>query len=162
MAKYLQNSNDIEVNEISGTDNINFTFASGNSLATAITQNTNDIEEIKDAEVYSTSEVKTSKVWIDGKSIYRKVIDIGALPDNTQKAVASGVDFSTAFLVKMYGVCKHSSSNVCFALPFSNPSTLGYSIMLNIDSQNNVVVTTGTDRTEYTGYVIIEYTKPTI
>ena len=160
MAKNLVNGSNIEV--IESGNNISLDFTSGNSLEVAITQNTNDIEEIKDAEVYSTSEVKTSKIWIDGKSIYRKVIDIGALPDTTQKAIASGVDFSTAFLVKMYGVCKHSSSNVCFALPFSNPATLGYSIMLNIDNQNNVVVTAGTDRTEYTGYVIIEYTKPTI
>jgi len=160
MAKNLVNGSNIEV--IESGNNISLDFTSGNSLEVAITQNTNDIEEIKDAEVYSTSEVKTSKVWIDGKSIYRKVIDFGALPDTTQKTVASGVDFSTAFLVKMYGVCKHSGSNVCFALPFSNPATLEYSIMLNIDNQNNVVVTTGTDRTEYTGYVIIEYTKPTI
>ena len=39
-------------------------------------------DNIKD--VYSTDEVKTNKVWIDGKPIYRKVVDCGALP-NGQK-----------------------------------------------------------------------------
>lgn len=36
----------------------------------------NLIDEIKDAEIYSTDEVKTNKVWIDGKPIYRKVFTI--------------------------------------------------------------------------------------
>lgn len=116
------------------------------------------INETYKNNTYSTTEQVVGK-WIDGKSIYRKVIDIGALPDTAQKTVASGVDFSTAFLVKMYGVCKYSGSNVSFPLPFANPATLEYSIMLNIDNQNNVVITTGTDRTGYFGYVIIEYTK---
>ena len=127
----------------------------------AIVQNTSDIDNLVQAEVYSTDEVKTNKKWINNKPIYRKVIDIGNLPDNTTKSVASGVNFNNATLVKMYGICKHSSNNVSFPLPFSNPSTLGFSIMLNMDNSNNIVITTGTDRTGYYGYVIIEYTKTT-
>ena len=38
--------------------------------------NTSDIQSIKDAEVYSTNEVKTNKIWIDGKPIYRKTFVI--------------------------------------------------------------------------------------
>lgn len=140
------------------TDNIG-------DLDNLTTQNKSDlvnaINSIVDSEVYSTDEVKTNKVWIDGKPIYRKVINVGNLPNNTNKSVASGVNFNNAMLVKMYGVCKHSSSNVSFPLPFANPSTLGYSIMLNMDNSNNIIVTTGTDRTGYYGYVIIEYTKTT-
>lgn len=36
--------------------------------------NTSEIQIIKDAEIYSTSEVKTNKVWVDGEPIYRKVL----------------------------------------------------------------------------------------
>lgn len=36
MAKYMQNSTDIQINEVSGTDNINFSFKSGNSIDTKI------------------------------------------------------------------------------------------------------------------------------
>ena len=36
MAKYMQDSTDIKINEISGTDNINFTFKDGNSIDTKI------------------------------------------------------------------------------------------------------------------------------
>lgn len=34
----------------------------------------NAINELKNGEVYSTSEVKTNKVWIDGNPIYRIVV----------------------------------------------------------------------------------------
>lgn len=34
-------------------------------------------------EIYSTTEVKTNKVWIDGKPIYRKVFEINNPTDNT-------------------------------------------------------------------------------
>lgn len=33
----------------------------------------NAINELKDAEIFSTTEVKTNKVWIDGKPIYRRI-----------------------------------------------------------------------------------------
>ena len=36
MAKYMQDSTDIQINEISGTDNINFSFKNGNSIDTKI------------------------------------------------------------------------------------------------------------------------------
>lgn len=36
MAKYMQDSTDIQINEVSGTDNINFSFKDGNSIDTKI------------------------------------------------------------------------------------------------------------------------------
>lgn len=36
MAKYMQDSTDIQINKVSGTDNINFSFKSGNSIDTKI------------------------------------------------------------------------------------------------------------------------------
>ena len=36
MARYMQDSTDIKINEVSGTDNINFSFKSGNSIDTKI------------------------------------------------------------------------------------------------------------------------------
>lgn len=36
MAKYMQDSNDIQINDVSGTDNINFSFKNGNSIDTKI------------------------------------------------------------------------------------------------------------------------------
>ena len=40
---------------------------------------------------YSTNEQNTGVKWIDGKYIYRKVIDMGTLPNNTAKIVNTGI-----------------------------------------------------------------------
>jgi len=44
-------------------------------------------EEIEDFDKYSTNEVKTNKIWIDGKPIYRKVVIFTEnIPAKTWKA----------------------------------------------------------------------------
>ena len=45
-------------------------------LSDQVDLNTSDIQDIKDGEVYSTNEIKTNKIWINGKPIYRKVFDV--------------------------------------------------------------------------------------
>lgn len=87
MAKYMQDSTDIQINEISGTDNINFSFKSGNSIDTKIgdltqlntTNKNNLVEAINEAKLenYSTTETVIGK-WIDNKPLYRKVLNIGS------------------------------------------------------------------------------------
>lgn len=46
----------------------------------------NNFNKLKDNiyEIYSTEEVKTCSTWIDGKPIYRKVIEIDSLPNDTE------------------------------------------------------------------------------
>lgn len=155
-----QNSEIADVNKINDTD-MNEIKTVVNNNATETSTNSTNIANIINAEVYSTTEVKTNSVWIDGKPIYRKVIDIGNLPNNSSKSIATGIDFNYATLVKLYGFAKFSSNNICFPLPLASPAVLGYAIMINVDNSNNVVVSTGTDRSSYSGYVIIEYTKTT-
>lgn len=47
----------------------------GSTEAQEVTNAVNTIEAfVSNAEVYSTTEVKTNKTWIDGKPIYRKVV----------------------------------------------------------------------------------------
>lgn len=40
---------------------------------------------------YSSEEINTGKTWIDGKTIYRKVISIGNLPNNTTSLSPHGI-----------------------------------------------------------------------
>lgn len=55
-------------------------------LSEKVEKNSSDIQKIKDAEIYSTNEVKTNKIWIDGKPIYRKVLEFNNVPTGlTQK-----------------------------------------------------------------------------
>lgn len=82
MAKYMQDSTDIQINEVSGTDNINFTFKSGNSIDTKIgdlaqletTDKSNlvsAINEVNNKFNYSTEEqvIGTDE---NGKPIYKR------------------------------------------------------------------------------------------
>lgn len=57
----------------------------------------NTKKEITDAEVYSTTEVKTNKVWIDGKPMYRKVVEIPSFVIGVTTNIAhniSDIDFA--------------------------------------------------------------------
>lgn len=50
MAKYMQDSTDIQINEVSGTDNINFTFKNGNSLQQEINNINTNIGNLNDLQ----------------------------------------------------------------------------------------------------------------
>lgn len=105
---------------------------------------------------YSTDEVDTLLLWVDGKKIYRKVIDVGALPNSTTKQVAHGITYDT--VISLSGICSNSD-NVYLPLP-AVATASQYAIELSIDV-TNVVITTAQDRSAFSGYVVVEYTKDT-
>lgn len=104
---------------------------------------------------YSTEEILTGKTWIDGKPIYRKVVDIGNLPNATTKDVAHNIS-NFGQLVKVYGVWYEGTWYN--PLPSAGTSSAGASITVNVNA-TYVRVQTGTNRSSSTGVVTIEYTK---
>ena len=104
---------------------------------------------------YSTEEHLTGRKWIDGKDIYRKVVDVGALPNDTTKQVAHSITYDA--IVSLTGICSNSD-NAFLPMPAVATSS-AYAIELSIDI-TNVVITTAQDRSAFSGYVILEYTKP--
>lgn len=105
---------------------------------------------------YSSSEVATSYKWVDGKTIYKKTISIGSLPNNNTKNVAHGIT-GLQTVVSMFGAA--ISSGLTFPIPSArsnNPqiASIGLWIM-----PTEVVVEAGDNRTSYIGYVTIFYTK---
>lgn len=108
---------------------------------------------------YSTSETDTGQRWIDGKTIYRKVINFGALGDTTTKSVNHGIS-SISQVTRLYAISYNTVANPknWGMIPNANP-TAQYSMALWIDS-SKVSIKTGDDRTYQTPtYVIVEYTK---
>ena len=98
---------------------------------------------------YSTTEQALGIKWIDGKDIYRKVVDFGALPNLTTKTVSSGL--TNVNITRIYGIA--CASVAIIPLPYSNEVTLYF-------SNNNVCVATNDDFSNYEqSYVVIEYTK---
>lgn len=104
---------------------------------------------------YSTTEQNTGRLWIDGKTIYRKVINLGSLPNATPGSVAHGIS-NLSTVVSLSGFA--TNGTVFLPLPLARYNNFASQIGLYAD-KTNVVVEPGNDRTAYTGYVIMEYTK---
>ena len=106
---------------------------------------------------YSTSEIRIG-TWINGKPLYRKVIDCGSLPNNNIKTIATGLNFSTTCVAKKIEGIATYANGLSLSLPYPSAN---YPIYINIDSDNNISITTNIDRSNATGYVTIEYIKTT-
>ena len=113
---------------------------------------------VSQAISYSTTEQKTGGVWIDGKPIYRKVVDFGNLPNATEKLVAHNISNIDKY-THIYGVALNSSNENTYPLPFGYPSS-NNSIGL-IANLTNVRINTVVNLSPLYAYVILEYTKTT-
>ena len=101
---------------------------------------------------YSTSEVDTGFTWIDGKKIYKKTLNFGALPNNTVKAVAHGVTGMT-WLIDIEGSSYDGAARI--AIPYATTSPVWA-----YGDQTNITVATTSNRTNFsTTYITIKYTK---
>ena len=111
---------------------------------------------------YNTDEVETGETWIDGKPVYRRVVNIGLLPDNTTKTVTLGLSIDT--LIRISGGVKAGAGGF-LPLPFvSFDSSSDYSTWVSIDDNGDLVVTDNAafGTAGYTGICVIEYTKVTV
>lgn len=104
---------------------------------------------------YSATEQNTGRLWIDGKTIYRKEINLGSLPNAVPGSVAHGIS-NLSTVVSLSGFA--TNGTVFMPLPLARYNNFASQIGLYADT-TNIIVEPGNDRTAYTGYVIIEYTK---
>lgn len=130
-----------------------------NSIATA----TNS----KDSGIYDAVETITGQQYLPTfntntaanatyRSVLRKVIDFGALPNATSKSVAHNITFNTNFSVtRIYGAAT-DPTNTWIPLPFASP-TLANNISLEATS-TNIVIITGSNRTNFTrSFIVVEW-----
>ena len=111
-------------------------------------------------DIYSTNEVKTNKVWIDGKPIYRKVIDIGNLPNATTKFISHNIT-NLGKVIRLYGFANDSTNTDHITLPFvDNNNSATYNTSLRALASHIVLSTLG-ELQGFSGYAVIEYTKTT-
>lgn len=102
---------------------------------------------------YSTNEVDTGFKWIDGKTIYKKTISFGALPNNTAKNVAHGIT-GLSWLISVESMTRTSAG-----LFIELNRTASTFIVYNVDS-TNISVTSNSDMSGYTTtYLTMLYTK---
>lgn len=118
-----------------------------------------DLEDVVEkSNTYSTNE-QIIGTWINGKPIYRKVVNIGVLPNNTTKTVNSGIT-TNIYITKLYGVAWSSNYDNYLTLPDVHPGGLAYSTRLYYTNSNRSInIYSTSDRSGFTGIVVLEYTK---
>jgi len=120
------------------------------------TKNTYSCDYINSLGTYSTTE-QVVGTWINNKPVYRKVVELGALPDNSQKTVPHNIA-NLGTVVSLRGMTTGDNK---FPIPESRTSLyLDYQVGLWCNS-TNIVVETGNDRTSTSAFAVIEYTKTT-
>ena len=106
---------------------------------------------------YSTSEVATPFKWIDGKTIYKKTVEFGALPNNETKNVAHGItNLGTVISAEGYATSTWGTQYPIPAVYTSSDSQ--YNTQIAVDSTNIMLSSVGNNSTKE-GVVTIFYTK---
>lgn len=106
---------------------------------------------------YSTSEAATGGTWVDGKPIYKKTINMGALPNAADKTVAHGIT-NLGMVVKLEGVATNGTYYYNLPLVYQG-SDSNYNVELYATS-TAVGVKANTNRSMFTSsYITIYYTK---
>jgi len=109
---------------------------------------------VKTTEWYTGEEV--IGMWLDNRTLYRKIINTGSLPNNTTKNVAHGIS-NLRRVVNQHGYAFRSSDSFTLPLPFASTELGRVEILV---AGSNIRIVTAMDRTQYTeSYVIVEYTK---
>lgn len=116
-----------------GSQNVDFTTLSGN---------------------YSTAEIDTGFTWVDGKRVYKKSYYIGSLPNATTKSIALDIS-NLDYVISIDGIAKDGN----YQLPINFPAGDGTLVIRTFINYPNIIIGTGQDRTSYSGYLTIFYTK---
>ena len=157
MAVNLINSNDIEV-EQTGNDIQLKTSTPLSTITGGITDNTNDIQNIKDGNVYSTTqEIDTGKT-LGGKKIYRSYISFA---HSATGSYTYNHNLGIGEVVSINGYCTISGQTVSShgyrQFPQIDTST-GYMFAINNITENSITTkATGWQNNHI--YIWLEYTK---
>lgn len=106
---------------------------------------------------YSTDE-KAVGTWIDGKPIYQKTINFGTLPNADTKLV--DMNISNIDRIISYSGLAVSSTGIMTIPNVSIENNLQYAVNLWFTS-TQIRIITAFDRSNFTAYITIQYTKTT-
>lgn len=126
---------------------------------------------LREIGFYLDQELLSGKAFIPGinetldqgnsqqfRTVLRKVIDFGTLPNATTKSVLHEIIVDYNFtLVFMGAYATDPVGLISFPIPYADPNTLANAVSLTMDD-DNVNITTGSNRSNYTRcFVTIEY-----
>ena len=125
------------------------TVANVSTIETNSDTDTYSCNYINSMDKYSTNEVKTNKVWIDGKPIYRKIVT-GTIGQEYYNTNISGTD-----MIYIAGGFLHPSGSA--SIPINTEWSTGSHFKCYMPSEGQIRVQNNTWTGDFT--VIIEYTK---
>lgn len=106
---------------------------------------------------YSTEE-QVIGTWIDGKPLYQKTVNCGALPNATTKNIAHGIS-NLNHVINYKGWC-YNINGIDAPLLFVDKTAVGHNIAI-YSNKTNIIIETGIDRSDWNGFVTLQYTKTT-
>ena len=117
---------------------------------------------IQDAEaqkslVYSQNETDTGKIWIDGKKIYRKVVDCGYLLNKNTKIVEHNIK-NIDTITKINGI-GYQDGGDRLPIPYILNATRGQGSITLYANKTDIQILTYGDRTDVKVLITLEYTK---
>lgn len=134
-------------NKIGNLSNLNTTEKS--NLVSAI-------NELKDKDAYSSSEIKTNKIWIDNKPIYRKVLTLN-ITQSSQAVTENVSSLNIETMTFIMGISQSDPTSTNYTWDGTLDKFRAYYNPIN----KNIYAQTGSNypTVPCTVYVIIEYTK---
>lgn len=129
----------------------------------------------KDSGLYTDQEVLTGQQFIPTfdtdrsssltyRDVFRKVIDCGALPDSTTKAIPHGISTTEDFsIIKLYGAATDpgaSTLELAIPIPFTNTSPPSDEVRLEMDATDILIITRTNNFIDFIRcFVVVEYIK---
>lgn len=112
---------------------------------------------VNNLNTYSTTETRIG-TYMD-KPLYRKVVELGNLPDGTTQAVKTVPHGLTNFkIIKAEGTAWRNDNGVQYPLPFVWHSNDQIEFLV---SDTNITLYTTGNKSDFTGQMILEYIKTT-
>lgn len=146
---------------LSTTNNVSFEIMSNkNNIAALNFEDTVSGEilikshNIRNPYEITTGQETATNEYIDGKQVYIKRVNFGALPNNTTKRVAHNL---TSVTFVRFSVSCTNASGYCINLPYVD---LGANVCtVPTITNTEIVIKSITDQTIYNAYVDLYYTK---
>lgn len=149
-------TNKVALNENADIPNINKVTDDDMNEIKTVVNNNDDI--VTNATTYSTDEIRIG-TWIDGKPIYRKAYYVNAFANNSNVYLDINVE-NVDTVISANGYAKNSSHTETIFLNSSYSNAI-YDAIVWEESANKLRLHSTSDRSGYSGYVWIEYTKTT-
>lgn len=140
---------------IAGTPDTQMSDISRNTVENNVIKEYVD-NKIGNIHTYSTNEIDTGNIWIDGSHIYRKVINTGAISSAPKYINHNITNLST--VISLEGVMKAEGN--FYKLPRVSSSNTESQVALNASS-TQIILSAGNNANFSDSFVIIEYTKTT-